>query len=352
MTRHKLGSVRFFIICLLSINLGMALPLIGTVASSLTLTMGAEWLQLSDWSLQQRLALFEAFDSRGFPYRIKSNSDIHKIAKDVSQDFLTSGKILPADYQQIASHLFVSCTRDSIAVSNLNKWYIGLPLFFTHKSVNDVNRSAIKLRHSFNFVWSRNEKSASTGQPLTDLQWESDPGQELLGSLVSPSEASLKFVLARQLLSIERQALDAHITSVAIGSLPMFIYGLTRTFKKALKAQHIPKGLSVLLGCASTFIVSFGALTAFDFRRCQIERSLDRAAASVSRDYAQGGVTYYNQLLTQNRALRQLQIDSGDWKASQKMSPIGDPVTFIRQKNLPISSRRDVCVKVADSFKN
>ncbi|KAE8299517.1 Transmembrane protein 177 [Larimichthys crocea] len=138
------------------------------------------------------------------------------------------------------------------------------------------------------------------------VDWSSDTGSALKESLVFSHEAQ-KFAIAREVARLQSggPVMYAAVAPVCLGGV--WVYSVA---------------LKQMLG-----LYAKPAL----FR--------DRRAAGVSRDYAKGGVEFYDKILSRNRTLRSLMGQKGE----DMYAPSGNlfPAHLLQLKHTPYTSRRE-----------
>ncbi|KAJ7345913.1 hypothetical protein JRQ81_001863 [Phrynocephalus forsythii] len=173
------------------------------------------------------------------------------------------------------------------------------------------------------------------------VPWESEEGEALKRALTLSLEAQ-KFAVAREVMYLEsggpliRAAVapvclaGTYITGVAIKQL-LGIYSKRAFFRGFYNISVAAVGLVVYC-------------LLFDSVSQAVEYSADRKAATISTDYARGGVEFYDKILSQNKIRRTLMGEKG----KKIYSPSGNvmPKYGIRTKHAPLTSRRNLIINI------
>ncbi|XP_055017900.1 transmembrane protein 177 isoform X2 [Boleophthalmus pectinirostris] len=168
------------------------------------------------------------------------------------------------------------------------------------------------------------------------VDWSSATGTALRHALVL-SEPAQKFALAREVARLDGclPVLSAAVAPACVGGVWVYsvllkqVFGLhsgPMVFRVAVNA------LSLCLGAVSYFLCS-DAVGQF------VDYSSDRRAAAVSPLYANGGVEFYDKILSRNRTLRSLMGQKGE----EMYAPNGNlfPANLLQLKHAPYTARRD-----------
>ncbi|XP_071758987.1 transmembrane protein 177 [Centroberyx gerrardi] len=168
------------------------------------------------------------------------------------------------------------------------------------------------------------------------VEWESDSGTALKEALVFSPEAQ-KFAIAREVARLDSGGLvlSAAVAPVCLGGV--WVYS---AFLKQVFGLHV--GPPLLRGAVNVLALGLGAVSYFlssDAVSQWMDYSSDRRAARVSRDYAKGGVEFYDKILSRNKTLRSLMGQKGE----AMYAPSGNlfPAHLLQLKHAPYTSRRD-----------
>lgn len=168
------------------------------------------------------------------------------------------------------------------------------------------------------------------------VDWSSDDGSALKEALMFSPRAQ-KFAIARELFRLQS---GAPILSAAVAPLCL---GGACVYSVALKQMFGLYGRPALFrGAANLVALGLGAVSYFlasDAVSQWVDYSSDRRAAQVSRDYAEGGVEFYDKILSRNRTLRSLMGQKG----KDMYAPSGNlfPAHILQLKHAPYTSRRE-----------
>lgn len=169
-----------------------------------------------------------------------------------------------------------------------------------------------------------------------EVEWDSDIGKGLKESLVFSPEAQ-KFAIAREVIRLESAGpmliaavAPACLVGVSVNSVVLkHIFGL---YSGSILARGVVNLVMIGLGTAFYFLASDEVSQWMDYRS-------DRHAANLSREYAKGGVEFYEKILCRNKILRRLMGPKGE----EMYAPSGNlfPAKMFRLKHAPYTARRD-----------
>lgn len=168
------------------------------------------------------------------------------------------------------------------------------------------------------------------------VDWSSDTGSALKEALIF-SPGAQKFAIAREVARLQS---GGPVLSAAVAP---FCLGGAWVYSVVLKQMFGLYGRPPLFrGAANLVALGLGAVSYFitsDAVNQWIDYSSDRRAAEVSRNYAEGGVEFYDNILSRNRTLRSLMGQKG----KDMYSPSGNlfPAHLLKLKHTPYTSRRE-----------
>lgn len=157
-----------------------------------------------------------------------------------------------------------------------------------------------------------------------------------MNSLVLSEKAQL-FAMAREIKVVNsgKVLLDTSFaTSVCI-----FMYGLGTHLNQKFNFYTKP---FIFRGVLYSGITIFGLgiyIFLTDFTQNYYDMAIDKELCEKNVIFAEGGKEFYEKLLTRNMALRKLLGSFGE----RKYSALGNENYLIRQRSLPINTRRDFC---------
>lgn len=178
------------------------------------------------------------------------------------------------------------------------------------------------------------------------VDWTSDDGSALKEALMF-SPGAQKFAIARELVRLQS---GGPILNAAVA--PLCLSGAW-VYSVALKQMFGLHGRPALFrGAANLVALGLGAVSYFmasDAVNQWIDYSSDRQAAQVSRDYAEGGVEFYDKILSRNRTLRSLMGQKG----KDMYAPSGNlfPAHLLQLKHAPYTARREGIVSLLKNEK-
>lgn len=168
------------------------------------------------------------------------------------------------------------------------------------------------------------------------VDWSSDTGSALKDALVFSLEAQ-KFAIAREVARLQSggPVVSAAVAPVCLGGVWVYSVVLKQMFGLHTGPALFRGAVNVValgLGAVSYFLTSDAVSQWIDFRS-------DRRAARVSRDYAKGGVEFYDKILSRNKTLRSLMGQKGE----DMYAPSGNlfPAHLLQLKHTPYTSRKE-----------
>ncbi|XP_041858042.1 transmembrane protein 177 [Melanotaenia boesemani] len=168
------------------------------------------------------------------------------------------------------------------------------------------------------------------------VDWDSKAGSALKDALVFSSEAQ-KFALAREVARLQSggPVLGAAVAPICLGGVWLYSVVLKQVFR-------LHAGPALFRGVANIVALTIGAISYFltsDAVSQWIDYSSDRRAAGLSKEYAKGGVEFYDKILSRNKMLRALMGQKGE----KIYAPSGNlfPAHILQLKHTPYTSRRE-----------
>ncbi|XP_070694479.1 transmembrane protein 177 [Pempheris klunzingeri] len=168
------------------------------------------------------------------------------------------------------------------------------------------------------------------------VDWSGDTGSALKAALVFSPEAQ-KFAIAREVARLQSggPVMSAAVAPLCLGGVWVYSVVLKQMLKLHTGPVLIRGGVNVValgLGVVSYYLTSDAVSHWIDF-------SSDRQAAGVSRDYAKGGVEFYDKILSRNKILRSLMGPKGQ----DIYAPSGNlfPAHLLQLKHASYTSRRE-----------
>ncbi|NWU88394.1 TM177 protein, partial [Upupa epops] len=173
------------------------------------------------------------------------------------------------------------------------------------------------------------------------VDWESSEGVALKEALTFSLEAQ-KFAIAREVMYLQSGGPLA-IALVAPTCLAgTFLCG--SGIKLLLGLSFGPMMLRSICNLLTAAGGLFWYYLSYDAMTYHLDCKADRKAATVSTDYARGGVEFYDKILSRNRILRGLMGKQG----TKIYAPSGNlfPRHWFRIKYTPYTHRRDLIVNI------
>ncbi|XP_048185593.1 transmembrane protein 177 [Perognathus longimembris pacificus] len=173
------------------------------------------------------------------------------------------------------------------------------------------------------------------------VNWQNPAGTRLRDALILSHDAQ-KFALAREVVYLESSA--AALQAVPAPACLAGTWALSVGAKHALGLYGGPMSLRAAFSLAATLAGFVVYAFSTDSLTHALEGWLDRRTASLSPDYARGGVEFYEKILSGNLALRSLLGRLGE----KLYSPSGNVISrhWFRIKHLPYTTRRDSVLQV------
>lgn len=168
------------------------------------------------------------------------------------------------------------------------------------------------------------------------VDWSSESGSTLKEALVFSLDAQ-KFAIAREVARLQSggPVMSAAVAPFCLGGVWVYSVVLKQVF-------GLYGGPALLRGTVNIVALGIGAVSYFltsDTVSQWLDYSSDRRAAGVSRDYAKGGVEFYDKILSRNKTLRSLMGQKGE----DMYAPSGNlfPAHVFQLKHTPYTSRRE-----------
>ncbi|XP_014902760.1 transmembrane protein 177 [Poecilia latipinna] len=168
------------------------------------------------------------------------------------------------------------------------------------------------------------------------VDWSSEAGSALKEALVFSAEAQ-KFAIAREVARLQSggPVLTAAVAPFCLGGVWVYSVVLKQVF-------GLHGGPMLMRGAVNIVALGIGAVSYFltsDALSQWIDYSSDKRAAGMSREYARGGVEFYDKILSRNKMLRSLMGQKGE----EMYAPSGNlfPAHVLQLKHTPYTSRRE-----------
>jgi len=257
---------------------------------------------------------------------MNTTDDMKRLLTEVTTDINLS------EAESASIRLFVSCISDANGWGSLSSSCIlGYPFFFNYRKVTDVPLSTM-------FFGRRGE---SEKKLLSPAERQSVEAQSLATSMILTDNAR-KFALARELF---KNRSGQYYQVAAVNSCAILgVLVASRAFNKRIGRQLMP----LLRGVAYSIIAGVSTIlywTMKDTLNHRFQTQLDQSVASLSPEYAAGGVEYYEKIMARHRAQRVL-----CWDGEQLYNKNGEEIyEWVRRRNKYFADRRDICQKIYDT---
>uniref|UniRef100_A0A8C8SLC3 Transmembrane protein 177 n=1 Tax=Pelusios castaneus TaxID=367368 RepID=A0A8C8SLC3_9SAUR len=173
------------------------------------------------------------------------------------------------------------------------------------------------------------------------VDWESEEGLALKNALILSPEAQ-KFSIAREVVYLQ---CNSPLVRAAVP--PACLAGTCLSAVAVKQLLGLYSGPIVFRGIYNITVAAIGLVgyfLAYDAVNHALDYRSDRKAATISKEYARGGVEFYDKILSCNRTLRTLLGKQGE----KMYAPSGNlfPRYWFRLKHTPYTSRRDLIVNI------
>lgn len=167
-----------------------------------------------------------------------------------------------------------------------------------------------------------------------EVDWTRQDAKTFLNALML-SENAQKFAIAHEILQIQTE--EPYLNSFKLVLIIAVLWTLYNviTYRFNLRQQN-------MMLCRSLYssFTLFGVLLWFgikDYQSYYFDIKNDEALCSLGTEYIKGGQEFYEKMLARNRAARTLFGEEG----KKMFTAYGNEKTFLRQKHVPISHRKD-----------
>ncbi|XP_053926231.1 transmembrane protein 177 [Cuculus canorus] len=174
-----------------------------------------------------------------------------------------------------------------------------------------------------------------------EVDWESNEGVALKEALTFSLEAQ-KFAIAREVAYLRS---GSPLASAIVA--PTCLAGTFLCGKVIKLHLGLSSGPVILRSLCNLITAAAGLMfyyISYDAMTYHLDCKADRKAATISKDYAKGGVEFYDKILSRNRILRGLMGKQGP----KMYAPSGNlfPRYWFRIKYTPYTYRRDLIVNI------
>jgi len=188
-------------------------------------------------------------------------------------------------------------------------------------------------------------KGTSISKQLSDEEQSSVHAKNLKEGMALSDKAK-KFGLAREIIKVKELQPHTQQGGLAAASV-MICYLAAKTIndKMGLFRMVAPwiRGANYIFTMNMTAALYIASKDGFNRK---VQGSLDQRAASISKEYAEGGIEYYTKQMQRNAAKRELVLGQ-DKIYSLKGE---EAYELIRRRNKPLHERRDICEEALKSF--
>lgn len=191
---------------------------------------------------------------------------------------------------------------------------IGIPINFTYKSLEDLEKDNIQV----------NQKS---------VDWTSEVGKKLADALILPERVQ-EFAICREILMTQNNKII--YDSVYPFASVFLVYNMAQYVNNKLNLYAKPAMIRVTL---YSILTTFGVGTYFlmkDMSEVHFEAQTDKKLCGLGPDYVERGKIFYEKLLSRNQALRELMGKEGE----SKYSTMGNENFGLRHPRLALVHRK------------
>ncbi|XP_060117577.1 transmembrane protein 177 [Heteronotia binoei] len=174
-----------------------------------------------------------------------------------------------------------------------------------------------------------------------EVDWKSPEGLALKEALILSLEAQ-KFAIAREVMYLQNNSPLIHAAVAPVCLAGTYISAVA--VKQLLGLYSGPVVLRGLYNVAVAMIGFVGYCLSYNTVSHAVDYRTDRSTATISTDFAKGGVEFYNKTLARNKILRTLMGKQGE----KTYAPNGNlfPRYWFRLKHPPYTSRRDLVLSI------
>lgn len=166
------------------------------------------------------------------------------------------------------------------------------------------------------------------------VDWTRQDAQSFIKSVIL-SENAQKFAIAREILRIQTEEPYFNSLTLALTIATIWTFYNLISYKFRLReAKAMVRRTFYVIFILFSPILWFGIK---DYRSYQLDRENDEALCRLGTEYIKGGQEFYEKMLSRNRAIRTLAGAEG----KGIYTAYGNEKTFLRQKHVPISHRKD-----------
>ncbi|EFN75429.1 transmembrane protein 177 [Harpegnathos saltator] len=166
------------------------------------------------------------------------------------------------------------------------------------------------------------------------INWSQEEAKALLNSLIL-SEGAKKFAIAREVLRIQAEEPCFNSFGLAVIIAVLWILYNTITLRFQLRDRNVTLCRSLYL--SFTLLGAIIWIGIKDYHSYSLDSEHDRTLCALGAEYVKGGQEFYEKMLMRNKALWYLLEEDG----KKGFTSNGNERTFLRQKHIPITYRRD-----------
>lgn len=220
------------------------------------------------------------------------------------------------------------------ALTESSKAMLGLPFWFKFKDPEEVPLKQMQFGRQGTMVT----------KELSDQEESSEHAKNLANGMALSDQAK-KFGIAREIIKVKE--LKPYILQGALSSVSVMachtVARMINNKKRLFYLAPIFRGANYIMTMNLTFMCYWLVKDGLN-RRTQ--GLMDQQAASISRQYAEGGIEYYTKQMMRNAAQRELVL------GADKIYNLNgeEGYELIRKRNKPLAERRGICEEALKSF--
>jgi hypothetical protein len=176
------------------------------------------------------------------------------------------------------------------------------------------------------------------------VNWFTEEGEDLMESLVLSDKAKM-FAIAREVQYLK----SYYVYNDAFFKSAFFITALSAGMGLD-RMGRTRRDILARVGICAIVVAVTGVLYVFgkDTYTCSLDTWADKKAASLSKDFAEGGAEFYSKTMLRNRSLRTLMGAAG----SSFYNINGNEIETIRRSHPILSTRKEQCFKILEELRS
>ncbi|KAL3831670.1 hypothetical protein ACJMK2_023393 [Sinanodonta woodiana] len=248
----------------------------------------------------------------------KLDEDTKKITEELT-DFV----LLKWDVKSVSNvDFFPSKHQDLIhkgSVALVKGGHIGIPWNFQYNSVSEIGDKLQNL----------------STRPDRKFDWNTQLGQELLQNCILSRNAK-KFGIAREMMYVKSWSVHIEAVNQSFSSLGFF-WTVNFLNGRFMLARHTKPWFRVIVYSLCGILWSTVYFLIKDRYNWYLDQQVDRKAAEISKELAEGGVEFYDKILKRNVCMRQMLGPEFERKYTARGNEV---IGTFRNRHLPLYDRK------------